>query len=403
MHDHAMELTMSDKPLSGIRVIDLTQIYQGPYAAFLMAGAGAEVIKVEPPGGERLRGRGGAHTPLSFVMLNSNKLSVTLNLKAQRGKELLIQLVKDADVLLENYAPGVMDKLGVGWEVLHEINPRLIYGSGTGYGLSGPDKDQLAMDHTIQAASGVMSMTGEPDGPPSRAGGAPSDIMGGIHMYGGVMTALVGRAATGKGTRVEVSMLESMYFTLCSEFAAYHSAGELPVRASGRSPAGAAPYGRYRCEDGWIAIICVAESHWQSICRVIGRDDLLESEDYAAAHLRKKRQDEIDLMIEAWSNTLPRDQAFAAMRDAKIPVAPVRDLEEVRTDPHLHQRGMLNWMTHPELGEIVLPSSPIRYSDYEPHELKFFPAPGADNRAIYVDELGIEADEFASLVEANVI
>ena len=364
---------MSDKPLHGIRVIDLTQIYQGPYAAFLMAGAGAEVIKVEPPGGERLRGRGGEFTPLSFVMLNSNKRSVTLNLKEPRGKELLIRLVQDADVLLENYAPGVMDKLGLGWEVLHEVNPRLVYGSGTGYGLSGPDRDQLAMDHTIQAASGIMSMTGDPDGPPSRAGGAPCDIMGGIHMYGGVMTALVGRAATGKGTRVEVSMLESMYFTLCSEFAAYHAAGEMPVRASGRSPAGAAPYGTYRCQEGWIAIICVAETHWESICRVIGREELIGDEDYAAAYLRKKRQVEIDAYIEAWSSSLGRDEAFTQMRDAKIPVAPVRNLEEVRTDPHLHERGMLNWMTHPEIGEIVLPSSPIRYSDYEPHDVTFFP------------------------------
>ncbi len=403
MHDLAMELTMIDKPLNGIRVIDLTQIYQGPYAAFLMAGAGADVIKVEPPGGERLRGRGGKHTPLSFVMLNSNKRSITLNLKDPRGKELLIRLAGEADVLLENYAPGVMDKLGIGWEMLHEINPTLIYGSGTGYGLSGPDKDQLAMDHTIQAASGVMSMTGDADRPPARAGGAPSDIMGGIHMYGGVMTALVGRAATGKGTRVEVSMLESMYFTLCSEFAAYHAAGKLPVRASGRSPAGAAPYGRYRCQDGWIAVICVAETHWQSICRVIGREDLLDSEDYAAAYLRKKRQDEIDEMIEAWSSELPRDQAFAAMRDANIPVAPVRNLEEVRTDPHLHERGMLNWMTHPEIGEIVLPSSPIRYSEYQRHELVFFPDPGADNRAVYVEQLGLEEAELASLQEASVI
>lgn len=395
---------MSNQPLNGIRVIDLTQIYQGPYAAFLMAGAGADVIKVEPPGGERLRGRGGAHTPLSFVMLNSNKQSVTLNLKDPRGKGLLKELVGDADVLLENYAPGVMEGLGLGWDVLHALNPKLIYGSGTGYGLSGPDRDQLAMDHTIQAASGVMSMTGDPDRPPARAGGAPSDIMGGIHMYAGVMTALVGRAATGVGTRVEVSMLEAMYFTLCSEFAAYHASGELPERASGRSPAGAAPYGRYRCQDdGWIALICVAESHWQSICRVIGREDLCTDPDFAAAHLRKKRQEEIDELIEAWSCTLPRDAAFAALRTAKVPVAPVRSLEEVRSDPHLHARGMLKRLQHPELGEVVLPSSPIRYSDYDGHEVTFFPPAGAHNVAIYGDLLGLEEAELEDLAADGVI
>ena len=141
-------MTEHKKPLAGIKVVDLTQIYQGPYAAFLFAMAGADVIKVEPVKGERLRGAGGAKTPLSFAMLNSNKKSITLNLQDEEGKELLRELVRDADVLLENYAPGVMDRLGIGWDALKEINPRLIYGSGTGYGLSGPDRDLLAMDHT---------------------------------------------------------------------------------------------------------------------------------------------------------------------------------------------------------------------------------------------------------------
>ncbi len=241
---------MDNKLLAGIKVLDLTQIYQGPYAAFLMAQAGAEVIKVEPIGGERLRGFGGEKTPMSFIMLNSNKKSITLDLKQEKGKAMLCEMVQQADVLLENYAPGVMDRLGVGWSVLKEINPMLIYGSGTGYGLSGPDKDMLAMDHTIQAASGVMSVTGDADRPPSRAGGAPCDIMGGVHMYAGVMSALFGRQHSNKGTLVEVSMLDSMYFTLCSELTLYHNRGSLPVRNSARSPAGACPYGRYECQDG---------------------------------------------------------------------------------------------------------------------------------------------------------
>ena len=176
-------------------------------------------------------------------MLNSNKKSITLNLQDEEGKKLLRELVKDADVLLENYAPGVMDRLGVGWEALKEINPRLIYGSGTGYGLSGPDRDLLAMDHH------------------SRRGrcGAPCDIMGGIHIYAGVLAALQGRAVSGQGTRVEVSMLESMFFTLCSELSIHHETGELPPRNSARSPSNVCPYGRYPCKDGWIVIICVAE------------------------------------------------------------------------------------------------------------------------------------------------
>ncbi len=394
---------MSTTPLKGIRVIDLTQIYQGPYAAFLMAAAGADVIKIEPPGGERLRGRGGKFTPLSFAMLNSNKRSVTLDLKTPEAKDLLKKLVADADVLLENFAPGVMDRLGLGWDVLHELNPKLVYGSGTGYGLSGPDKAQLAMDHTIQAASGVMASTGDEGGPPARAGGAPSDLIGGVHIYAGVLSALVGRGVTGIGTLVEVSMLEAMFFTLCSEFAAYHSRGEVPPRDSSRSPSGASPYGIYQCADGWIAIICVAESHWHGIARTIGRPELIEHDNFNAAHQRRKRDAEITALIETWSLTLARDEAFALMRDAKVPVAPVKTLDEVYQDPHLLARGSLNPMNHPQMGMINLPASPIRYSNYEQVPVDFFPEPGEHNASVLGELPGISADVLADYTARGII
>ena len=163
---------MTSKPLDGLRVLDLTQFYQGPYAAFLMAMAGADVIKVEPIGGERTRRGGGTDTPLAFAMLNSNKKSLTLDLKGERGRSLFLDLADKADVVIENFAPGGMDRLGLGWETLRARNPRLIYGTATGYGISGPGRDQLAMDHTIQAACGIMGLTGEADGPPARAAGA---------------------------------------------------------------------------------------------------------------------------------------------------------------------------------------------------------------------------------------
>ncbi len=395
---------MSDQPLNGIRVIDLTQIYQGPYAAFLMATAGAEVIKVEPIGGERLRGAGGARTPMAFAMLNSNKKSVTLNLKSEEGKLLLIDLVAKADVLLENFAPGVMDRLGVGWDVLREINPRLIYVSGTGYGLSGPDRDRLAMDHTIQAAAGIMSVTGDADRPPSRAGGAPCDIMGGAQMYAGALTALVGRANSGKGTLVEVSMLESMYFTLCSELTVYQFTGELPERNSARSPAGSCPYSRYQCADGgFIAIICVSETHWASILKVIGRDDLIGSPAYATPGARRKIEDDVNAMIEGWSMGLPRDEAYRQMREARVAVSPVRNLDEVRDDPHMHERQMLNRVNHPDLGDIVLPNSPIRFSDNKLNEIAPYPATGEHNQEVYADWLGLAAEDITRLSNDGVI
>ncbi len=390
------------KPLSGIKVIDLTQIYQGPYAAFLFAMAGADVIKVEPLEGERLRGAGGARTPLSFAMLNSNKKSVTLNLREEEGKALLRKLVRDADILLENYAPGVMDRLGIGWESLRQINPRLIYCSGTGYGLSGPDKDQLAMDHTIQAASGVMSVTGDADSPPSRAGGTPCDIMGGIHMYAGALSALQGRTTTNLGTRVEVSMLESMYFTLCSELSIYHATGNIPPKNSARSPSNVCPYGRYPCKDGWVVIMCVAEAHWHAVLDVIGQTDEKDNHDYRNSMARKKREHLVDAMINEWTAKHTRDEAFAALRAKRIPVAPIKTIDEVCLDPHLHERGMLHAKTHDLLGDVVLPTSPIRFSDYDSTVPEFFPEVGTHNAEVYAS-IGLSPEEISNLKSSGVI
>ena len=224
-------------PLAGITVIDLGQIYQGPYATLLMAKAGARIVKVEPPKGEpaRLRAAVGMSATFPFAMLNSNKEGVSLNLKHPKGTALLKRMVAEADVLLENFAPGVMDKLGVGWSVLHEINPRLVYASGTGYGLDGPDRDNLAMDLTVQAASGIMSITGFPDGPPVKAGPAIVDFMSGIHLYAAVVTALFERQITGEGRLVEVAMQESVYPALASNLSfLYNRKGEVPPRTGNR-------------------------------------------------------------------------------------------------------------------------------------------------------------------------
>src|SRR5258705_1752623 len=204
-------------PLDGLIVIDFGQIFQGPYATFLLAKCGVDGIKIEPLQGEPLRRRAllGKSATLPFAMLNQNKRAVTLNLKHPRGRELLFEMVRRADVLLENFSPGTMDDLGVGWSVLREINPRLVYATGSGFGISGPDRDNLAMDLTIQAASGIMSVTGAPDGPPMKAGPTLVDFMGGIHLYAGILTALYERDRSGGGEPggrlVEVAMPGTVY------------------------------------------------------------------------------------------------------------------------------------------------------------------------------------------------
>jgi CoA:oxalate CoA-transferase len=393
------------RPLSGIRVIDLTQILQGPYCAFLMAMAGAEVIKVEPLTGDRTRRHAVSKVPpVSFAMLNSNKKSVTLDLRSTRGKEILKALVKDADVLLENYAPGVMDRLGLGYAVLKEVNPRLIYATGTGYGISGPDRDWLAMDHTIQAAGGLMSITGERGGPPARAGGTPVDVLGGIHMHAGVMQALIGRAQTGKGTLVESAMIESLYFVLTSEIAAYYRNGRLSERRGDKSPSQSIPYSRYLCKDGrYMVLMAVAETHWDNVLTVIGRDDLKGNPDYNSDVKRGAHEREINDMIEAWTKQRPRDDAVAAMRAHRVPASPVRDVAEVMNDPHMHQRGMLKHMQHPALGDIVLPQSPIHLSAYDMPAVQFYPELGEHNREVLGGLLGMSEDDIDALEAEGVI
>lgn len=195
-------------PLQGIKVIDLGQVYQGPYATYLMARAGADVIKIEPRGGEPVRRRAAISrgSAVPFAMLNGSKRSLRLNLKSPQGSDVLLALAAKADVLLENFGPGTMDRLGLGWKTLSALNERLIYASGTGYGLSGPDAGNLAMDLTVQAASGVMSITGFPDTPPVKAEPAIADFLSGIHLYAGAVTALYERTATGRGRLVEVAM-----------------------------------------------------------------------------------------------------------------------------------------------------------------------------------------------------
>jgi CoA:oxalate CoA-transferase len=245
----------TNRPLAGVTVLDFGQVYQGPYATLLMAQAGADVIKIEPLQGEPLRRRAppGKSTTFPIAMLNSNKRAITLNLKHERGRALLFRMVEKGDVLLENFAPGVMDRLGVGWSVLHEINPRLIYASGSGYGLSGPDRDNLAMDLTIQAVSGLISTTGFADGPPVKAGPAVVDFLSGIHLYAAVVTALFEREQTGHGRLVEVAMQEAAYTTLTSPLHAYHDTGQVPSR-TGNASHGRVPLNVYPTRDGYVAI-----------------------------------------------------------------------------------------------------------------------------------------------------
>ena len=393
-------------PLEGVTVVDLGQIYNGSYCSFLMAMAGARVIKIESKEGDHLRRRGvvgGA--ALSFAMLNSNKTFATLNLKSPRGRELLQEMVKRGDILVENFAPGVMDRLGIGFDALSRINPRLVYGAGSGYGLSGPNKDYPAMDLTVQAMAGIMTVTGYPDRPPVKAGPALCDFFAGVHLYSGIITALYEREKTGVGRRVEVTMQESVYASLASNLGLHYSLGNtVPPRTGNRHGGMAeAPYNVYPTSDGYIAIICVGEMHWKSLLKTMQREDLLTDPRFANLKLRVQNIDAIDELVSGFTARHAKQPLFELLMKNRVPCAPVRSLDEVVNDPHMHERRALEWIDHPMYGRLCLPNSPLRFDGVEPMAIAPSGELGADNRAVYGDWLGLSHAEIDQLVREEVI
>lgn len=389
-------------PLQGLTVVDLTQIYNGPYATYLLAMAGARVIKIEPPAGEHLRQRSAnSGAALPFAMLNGNKQSVTLNLKHPHGHALLLRMVERADVVVENFAPGVMDRLGLGPSTLLERHPRLIYASGSGYGSNGPYRDYPAMDLTVQAISGVMSVTGVPDGPPMKAGPAICDFFGGVHLYGAIATALFERERTGRGRAVEVSMLEAVYASLSSNLGLYYgSNGTAPTRTGNRHGGmSLCPYNVYPARDGFIAIICNHEAHWQGLLVAMGRDDLKQDPRAASMALRVENMAFIDEEVGRWTARFDRAQLFQALLQERVPSAPVRDLKEVVEDPHLHARGMLERVRHPEFGDVVVSRSPLNFFGSDRVALQPSPRLGEHNAEVLGDWLGVPPDELAHMQE----
>jgi CoA:oxalate CoA-transferase len=384
-------------PLAGTIVLDLGQVYNAPYTGLLLALAGATVIKVEPPTGDLLRARGervrGAMYP--FCALNANKLGMTIDLKADSGRRLLTALAAHADVLLENFRPGVLDRLGVGAEALRAVNARLVFASGTGFGSSGPYRDLAAMDITVQAIAGAMSITGWPDREPVKAGPAIADFLGGVHLYGAVVTALLERERTGRGSIVEAAMHDAVIPTLASSLGLFFGEpGSRPLRTGNRHNGLAeAPYNVYPTTDGHLALICVSDRHWEALLDVIGDASLHADARFAGMAARVANVDAVDAVVESYTSTLDTAEAFDRLRAGGVPCAPVKDVAAVMSDPHLHERGMLQQLEHPDLGEITGFATPLRTRDAPAPRLRPSPGLGEHNDRV-VREL-LDGDDAA--------
>ena len=393
-------------PLSGITVIDLSHIYAGPYATFLMAMAGANVIKVEPLDGEHLRSRGdmgGADLP--FAMLNSNKQPVTLNLKTEKGLALFREMIARADILVENFAPGVTDRLGIGAADLLKINPRLIYGASTGYGKSGPYRDYPAMDLAMQAMCGVMDSTGFADQPPVKSGAALCDFSAGIHLYAGVITALYERERTGKGRVVEISMQDANYASLASNLGMLHARGAAaPARTGNRHAGlGIAPYNAYATQDGYVVLNAPGDHHFHAILEVMGRPDLKSDPRFLTRATRVANMSAVDELIESWTKTQAKHEVALRMLKAAVPCAAVRTLSEVMHDENMHARGSLQWIDHPQMGRVVLPHSPLVFEGAPRRPIEPSLPLGASNDAIFGAWLGHTQEELAACKKDGVI
>lgn len=393
-------------PLDGITVLDLGQIYQGPYASFLLAMAGARVVKVEPRIGETMRARG---PTLPWAMLNSCKESVTIDLKSEQGIDVFMKLVASVDVMVVNYAPGVPERLGIGYDQVSQVNPALIYAHASGFGVRNTDGSLVdtsipAMDISVQAHMAAMTITGRAEDPPTKSGNAFVDFLGGTHLYGAVTTALFERERTGLGRSLEVSMAEAAYFTLTTALGQWHlNDGE--VERSGNRHIGGAltPYDVYECADGHVAMICATNRHWRAVLTLIGREDLHRDERYAQPASRVRNIAEVDALVNGWAATRRRSEVAEALQDVGVPAAAVRIVNEVVHDEALISRKALQWTDHPQLGEIPLPHSPIRFHGSELLELIPSRALGADTRSVLSGLAGLSSGEIDDLEAADII
>ena len=390
-------------PLADVRVLDFGQALQGPYAGFLLAMAGAEVIKVEPLGGEMTRAAGPT-AAYTFELLNACKRGIAINLKKTRGREIVLEMAGSVDVVVENFAPGVMERLGLGPGNLLKANPRLVYATGTAYGLTGPMRDSVGMDATIQAVAGLTAATGDPDGAPMRAGLPVADILAGTHLYAGITTALLDARATGRGRVVEVSMLESMFHLQVMNLGLWHRTGrtQTPPRLGNRHGA-VGPHNAYRASDGWVTVLCATDRHWTGLTAAMERPDLADDPALRSSADRVAAGRRLDAEITAWTAPLTRAEVCARCTAHRVPAAPVRDTVEMLNDPHLRARGYLTEIDHPTLGPTIFANSAMRYGGSALRAPAPAPGLGADTNELLQTLCGLNAATIADLHRHGVV
>jgi len=393
--------------LTGIRVVDLTNNQAGPSCGQILAWLGADVIKVEEPD----RGDPARHTlkdrsdadSLFFLSFNANKRSLTLNLKHSRGKDVFRTLLKTADVLLENFGPGVMDRLGFGYPALREINPRLVFASIKGFGSYGPYADYKSYEPIAQAMGGSMSVTGTPDGPPMYVWPSIGDSGTGMHCVIGILAALMQRHTTGEGQQVEVSMQDAVVNLIRVSLRDHQRLGK-PMPRTGNQLGSGVPGTTYRCRPGGpndYVFIFVQQQMWHPLLRAIGREDLVGDARYETADARWMHKADVDALVEAWTSQRTKHEVMKILAAAGVPCGAVLDTGEILTDPHLQARAMIVEVEHPVRGRYVTVGNPIKLSA-SPTTIGPSPLLG-QHREEVLTELGYSEADIAALAKDGAI
>ncbi len=352
------------KPLEGVVVLDLSRVLAAPYTGMILADMGADVIKVERPGkGDDSRAYGPFKNGESvyYMSLNRGKRSMTLNMKSEEGKQILKDLVKQADVLVENFRGGTMDKLGLGYDVLKEINPRLIYSACTGFGMTGPYKHDPAYDVIVQGMGGIMSITGQEGGEPTKVGASIGDITAGIFSAVGIMIALYNREKTGKGQLVDVSMLDCQVAILENAIARYMNAGVSP-KPIGNRHASITPFQSLKTKDGYVIVAVGNDTLWQKFCGLIERPDLAADPRFTTNPLRTENVKVLGEELNKTFQTKTMDEWLHILKEGGVPVGPINDVERVIKDPAVIAREMIVTTHHPIAGDVEMAGVPIKLS-----------------------------------------
>ncbi len=392
--------------LQDLKVLDLTRVVAGPYAGSILGDFGASVLKIEVPGrGDDARGYGPYENGESmyYANLNRNKKGITLNLKADAGKEIFLKLVKDADILLENYRPGVMDKLGLGYETLRGLNPRLIYGALSGFGSYGPYSQRPGYDIVSQGMGGLMSITGAEGGEPTRSGNAMGDILGGMNLVIGVLLAVHARDLTGVGQRIDISLVDSVVASLENAYIRYFKSGQIPER-TGNAYASIAPYDTYIAKDGWVILACGNQKLYEKFCtEVLDMPWMITDERFLTVPLRVKNNKLQKVYIEKWSMQYTVDEIVEKMLGKGIPAAPLYDVKQITEDAHIAgAREMFIEVEHPVIGRSRVNGNPVKLMDMMPRINYPAPTLGQHNEEV-LEALGYTKQQIEALRAEKII